>query len=65
MPYFLLKCEIAQVKMEISWLCCKNNRRKQEVLEQLVPQDYSYKLLTKSRKENLSCDSSEIVDNHK
>ena len=44
MPYFLLKGEIAQVKMEISWLCCKNNRRKQEVLEQLVPQDYSYKV---------------------
>ena len=30
--------------MEISWLCCKSNRQKQEVLEQLLPQDYSYKV---------------------
>ena len=30
--------------MEISWLCCKTNRKKQEVLEQLLPQDYSYKV---------------------
>ena len=31
-------------KMEISWLCFKSNRQKQEVLEPLLPQDYSYKV---------------------